>query len=233
MTTAIILAGGFGTRLQSAVSDVPKPMAPIKGRPFLEYQLDYWIAQGITRFIISVGYKHEIIRDFFGDKYKDVQLEYVIEQIPLGTGGGLLLATGKLEDNSSFLLLNGDTYFAVDLKKLMQFAQENKADWCLSLFSINNQNNRYMGVEVSPDGCIHTLRSENKKKHALINGGVYWIQKRALPTSPVFYDNISLESTLLPNALIAGQRIFALEFSGKFIDIGLPEDYCRSASFLV
>jgi len=86
--SALVLAGGLGTRLRSAVPDLPKPMAPINGRPFLEYLLDYWINQGVDRFVLSVGYRHEIITEHFGNKYKEAQIEYVIEKTLLGTGGG-------------------------------------------------------------------------------------------------------------------------------------------------
>src|SRR5690349_16571222 len=102
--TAIILAGGLGTRLRSVVADVPKPMAPIAGRPFLAYQIEYWIAQGVQRFILSVGYKHEIIMDYFGDRYQGAEIEYAIELLPLGTGGGFLQATKKINSTEPFLL---------------------------------------------------------------------------------------------------------------------------------
>ena len=92
VTTAIILAGGKGTRLRSAVPDLPKPMAPVRGRPFLAHQMDYWIDQGITRFVLSVGYKKELIMDHFGPSYNEANIDYAIEENPLGTGGGLMLA---------------------------------------------------------------------------------------------------------------------------------------------
>ena len=104
MTTAVILAGGLGTRLRSAVPDLPKPMAPVAGRPFLEHLLDYWIAQGINRFVLSVGYRHESIVDHFGVAYKSAELLYAIEETPLGTGGALLLAAGKVAAGESFLV---------------------------------------------------------------------------------------------------------------------------------
>ena len=96
MATAVILAGGLGTRLRSIIPNLPKPMAPIGDRPFLEYQLDYWIAQGVNRFVLSVGYRHQVIIDYFGNSYKGVEVDYVIEQKPLGTGGALLLAAEKV-----------------------------------------------------------------------------------------------------------------------------------------
>src|SRR5215217_5792510 len=114
MPVAVILAGGFGTRLREAVPRVPKPMAPIAGRPFLEYQMDYWIEKGITEFILSVGYRSEAIMTHFGDRYKKSLLRYVVEHAPLGTGGGVLKAVDECRITAPFLLLNGDTYFEAD-----------------------------------------------------------------------------------------------------------------------
>ena len=95
MTSALVLAGGLGTRLRSVVSKLPKPMAPVRGRPFLEHLLDYWLHQGVNHFVLSVGYLHELIIDHMGSNYKGAMIEYVIEESPLGTGGGLLLGAQK------------------------------------------------------------------------------------------------------------------------------------------
>lgn len=230
MTSAIILAGGLGTRLQSTVPDLPKPMAPISGRPFLEYQIDYWINQGVDHFVLSVGYRHEVIIDHFGTRYKDAELDYVIEKTPLGTGGGLLLAAEKL--NKPFLLLNGDTYFAVDLKTLMEFASKNDADWCFSLFRTHEEG-RYMGMEISPQGQIVSLKSGTGQPGRLANGGVYWVNPRALKSedfSPG--DKASLEDDIFMAAMASGQCLLGLEFSGTFIDIGVPDDYHRAPALL-
>jgi D-glycero-alpha-D-manno-heptose 1-phosphate guanylyltransferase len=233
VTTAIILAGGLGTRLRAVVSDVPKPMAPICGQPFLAYQLDYWIGQGVTRFIISVGYKHELIVDFFGSSYKGVKLDYVVEPTPLGTGGGLLLALEKLDSTASFLLLNGDTYFAVDLQRLIQFSTINDVDWCFSLFSTNDQV-RYLGMDISSQGQITRLNVKSSKSDCWANGGVYWVRQRALSIYQSALSNkLSLENDILPAALSSGQRLFGVQFLDAFIDIGVPEDYYRSADILM
>jgi D-glycero-alpha-D-manno-heptose 1-phosphate guanylyltransferase len=232
VTTAIILAGGLGTRLRSAVPDLPKPMAPIGGRPFLEYQLDYWIAQGVSHFVLSVGYRHEVIVDYFGDSYKGAELDYVIEQMPLGTGGGLLLAAEKVGNDASFLLLNGDTYFAADLRSLAEIAQENDADWCFSLFRANEKG-RYMGMNVSPQGQITSLKSGTGHPGRLANGGVYWVHPRALRGGRfVPGDKVALEDEIFPAAMASGQRLFGIEFPGTFIDIGVPDDYHRAPALL-
>ena len=115
MTIAYILAGGYGKRLKKVVPNLPKPMALIEKKPFLEYLLDYWIDEGVTKFIISVGYLKDIIIKHFGNKYKNIPIEYFVEKSPLGTGGGLIFISNQLSD--PFIVLNGDTFFEVSLKE--------------------------------------------------------------------------------------------------------------------
>ena len=232
VTSAIILAGGLGTRLRSTVPDLPKPMAPVSERPFLEHQLDYWIEQGVTHFVLSVGYRHEVIVSHFGDRYKTAKLEYVIEDTPLGTGGGLLLALDKVSKSSPFLLLNGDTYFAVNLKVLEEFFLKTDADWCFSLFR-SHEADRYMGMNLSPTGRITSLKSGIGQSVQLANGGVYLINPRALNREVISIGaKSSLEDDIFPVALALGQRLMGIEFRGIFIDIGIPEDYFRAPALL-
>ncbi|MBX3328785.1 MAG: nucleotidyltransferase family protein [Nitrospira sp.] len=231
MPSAVILAGGLGSRLRSAVPDLPKPMAPISGRPFLEYQLDYWINQGVSRFVLSVGYRHEAIVQHFGLRYKGVEIEYAVEERPLGTGGGFLAAAEKVGRREPFLLLNGDTYFGVDWNVLDAFALEHDADWCFSLFR-TSEKGRYMGIEVSPQGRITSVKSGVDQGSRLANGGVYWVHPRVLSKAPSLSERMSLEDDLFPNAFAAGRRLYGIEFTGMFIDIGVPEDYHRASTLL-
>ena len=229
VTSAIVLAGGLGTRLRSVVSDLPKPMAPIGSRPFLEHQLDYWIDQGVNRFVLSVGYRYEAIIDHFGSSYKGADLDYAIEKEPLGTGGGLLLAAEKIDHHNPFLLLNGDTYFEVDLKVLNEFSLKNNADWCFSLFRANEEG-RYLGMEVSAEGRITSLKSGHS---GWANGGVYWVHPDALNSGKFAVgDNVSLEDDIFPDGLASRQRFFGVKFTGAFIDIGVPGDYQRAPTLL-
>lgn len=225
--TAIILAGGLGTRLRSAVPDLPKPLAPIVGRPFLAYQLDYWIAQGVSRFILSVGYLHEQICDYFGSCYRGAALEYVVESTPLGTGGGFFLAVQRLNPQDPFLLLNGDTYFAVDLQQLVTCALNHDADWVFSLFETNDRA-RYLGLEVTREGRILSLQAQNKGP-LLANGGVYWVHPRVISMlTPKLDTRISLEAEVFPLLLASGAQVVGLPSPGLFIDIGVPSDYYRA-----
>lgn len=229
VTAAVILAGGLGTRLRPAVKNLPKPMAPVMGRPFLEYQLDYWIAQGVRRFVMAVGYRHEAILNHFGGRYRNAVLDYAIESRPLGTGGGLMLAARKLDTESPFLVLNGDTYFAVELKSFECFARRHDADWCLALYEAGN-GERCMRIGTSPRGEITSLGGNG---HRLVNGGVYRVHPRAIARfESSSGDVVSLEDDLLPGALTSGQRLFGLECFGTFMDIGIPDDYRRAPEAL-
>ena len=232
MTTAIVLAGGLGTRLRSAVPDLPKPMAPVAGRPFLEYQLDYWLGQGVSRFILSVGYGAEIIMAHFGRRYRDARIDYAIERTPLGTGGGLLLAAQQVEDNAPFLLLNGDTLFEVRLDALREFHAGHRSDWTFSLFRADEAG-RYLGLDVGADGSIRSVRGSKGEIGALANGGVYLVNPGPLAQAGFKAgDKVSLEDELLPAFQAAGGALFGTACGGKFIDIGVPADYHRAAAFL-
>jgi D-glycero-alpha-D-manno-heptose 1-phosphate guanylyltransferase len=232
MTSAVILAGGLGTRLRKVVPDLPKPMAPINGRPFLDYQMRYWMSQGIDHFILSVGYRYQTIIDYFGNQFNGAKIEYVIEESPLGTGGGLLLAVEKVSQHENFLLLNGDTYFSVDLQSLMDFSQKKNADWCFSLFR-TSEIGRYLGMSVLPDGQIFSLETQSNELIKLSNGGVYLVNPSALSNTPFKPgDKLSLEEDIFPTLMALNQRFFGKEFDNTFIDIGVPKDYFRSSTLL-
>lgn len=229
--SAIILAGGLGQRLRNTIGDLPKPMAPIKGRPFLEYQIDYWIRQGVRRFILSVGYRREVIMKHFGEKYGDARIEYAVEEKPLGTGGGLLLAVKKLGVREPILALNGDTFFEVSLEDLIRFHLGHQSDWTVSLVRAGNR--RYMGMEIDQEKRVTSLKSNSDQNGRLVNGGVY------LVNSELFFDpawkqdvHLSLEKDMLPILLEKGARVYGYECQGRFIDIGTPEDYARSSTVL-
>lgn len=230
---AIILVGGLGSRLKAAVPDVPKPMAPINGRPFLEYLVDYWAGQGVDRFILSVGYKRKIIEDHFSASYKGIEMDYAVEDHPRGTGGGLLLALKHLRQSGAFLILNGDTFFEVDLALMRRYHQARHAEATIVLREVD-ANSRYASVEIDKDGKITTFDNRARTPgRTLINGGVYLAESTAfagmLPESD---GPVSIEDQLYPRMLAAGRRMYGFRSSGRFIDIGIPEDYRRAATVL-
>jgi D-glycero-alpha-D-manno-heptose 1-phosphate guanylyltransferase len=231
MVNAVILAGGFGTRLRQAVPDIPKPMAPIRNRPFLEYLMDYWIAQGVTSFTLSVGYMKEVIIQHFGTKYNNIPIYYKIENKPLGTGGGLLLATEGFKE--TFLVLNGDTYCEVNLAELQTFHRKYSSQWTFTLFR-SNKVGRYMGVKLIEGGRITSLQSGKGEVGELANGGVYMINPSALDHAryTTALKEKSLEDELVTDFVELGGTLYGFETSGRFIDIGVPEDYYRASDIL-
>lgn len=226
------MAGGFGTRLRKVVADVPKPLAPINGRPFLEYQLDYWIEQGVTNFVISVGYMRERIMDHFGDQYRGSLVRYAVEESPLGTGGGVLVAAQHLGSDEPFLLLNGDTFFEVDLCALQRFHLDRASEWTFSMFCAP-ESGRYMGMKVDAGGRITDLGSSLGVEGSLANGGVYLVDPAVMSAGGWSVgDKLSLEADIVPELFEGGVRFFGFESAGRFIDIGVPSDYARVASVL-
>lgn len=233
MIEAIVLAGGLGTRLRQVVPELPKPMAAVNGRPFLEHLLDYWAEQGVKRFILSVGYKRDVIVGHFGHRYRSTDIVYAIEDQPLGTGGGLLTALKHLTGPDPFLVMNGDTFFEVDLGSMRRFHETREAEITIALRKVD-ANTRYASVSVGKDGRIIAFDSKARMAgNALINGGVY------LATRPIFGERaaqirgpISIEDELYPRLLSAGVRIYGYPSQGRFIDIGIPEDYRRAAALL-
>ena len=230
---AIILAGGLGSRLRATVPDLPKPMAPIHGRPFLEYLLDYWVGQGVNRFVLSVGYKRDIIEEHFATRYKGTEVDYAVEDQPLGTGGGLLLALKHLRRTGPFLIMNGDTFFEVDLAPMRRYHQEKSAELTVALREVE-ANSRYGSVGIDNKGKITTFDNRARTSgRALINGGVYLAEKSAFAGMVLKSDApVSIEDQLYPRMLAEGRRMYGFPSSGRFIDIGVPEDYRRAASVL-
>ena len=225
---AIILAGGKGTRLQAVVKDVPKPMAPVAERPFLTYLLDQLNQAGIEKVYLSVGYKHEVITNHFGAQYKDIQLNYVVENEPLGTGGGIKLAA-KQVTSDNFYVINGDTYFDIDFEALESFYHNQNFDACLALSHVENAS-RYGTVQLTKDQRISRFaEKEEASKDGLINGGIYLVNKHVfLKNAPL--ERFSMEQDFLQK-YVDKLNIGGFVSDGYFIDIGIPEDYLKANEY--
>lgn len=222
---AIILAGGFGTRLQTVVKDVPKPMAEINGFPFLKYLLDSLSQQAVTTVILSVGYKQEIIKDYFQDRYLDMQVLYASEDSPLGTGGAIIQAL-KLTTENDIYVLNGDTFFEVDLKAMQRLHIETKADISLAT-KVMQDFDRY-GTVKTEAGRVIAFEEKQYQVEGFINGGIYII-KKAIFDSFQLETKFSFESDFLENKL-EQLIVTAFKSEGYFIDIGIPEDYYHAST---
>lgn len=220
--TAIVLAGGFGTRLQKVVSDVPKPMAPIRNKPFLHYLLSDLQMQGIEKIVLSTGYLHEKIEEYFGANYNGLQISYSQETKPLGTGGGIKKAFEHINENA--FVVNGDSFFNVDLQAMATFHAEQKADFTLALKPMEKVE-RYGTVELK-ENRITAFREKTFCENGLINGGVYITQRKVFDDANL-PDVFSLETDFLAKQL---EHLFVAGFisNGYFIDIGIPTDYQKA-----
>jgi D-glycero-alpha-D-manno-heptose 1-phosphate guanylyltransferase len=229
---AIILAGGLGTRLRSVVSDVPKPMAPVGGVPFLERLLAYWGAQGVDRFILSIGHLSDQITTHFGHSFRGKEIAYAIEETPAGTGGALILASRELKHDCPFLVINGDTFFEVPLIQLWRFHQELKAEITVALTAAP-PGTRYGRVERDPTGRIVSFAGSEVKDSPYVNGGIYLSELGLWDEAQAVANPVSLEKELFPGLIASGVRMVGVPFTGRFIDIGVPEDYFAAESLLV
>ncbi|MES2684722.1 MAG: nucleotidyltransferase family protein [Pseudomonadota bacterium] len=227
---AVVLAGGFGTRLASVVSDVPKPMAPVAGRPFLELLLDRLIEQGITRVVLAVGHKREVIQNHFREHYRSLAVRYSIESEPLGTGGALRQA---FEENQlqRALALNGDTYCTADLGELGRAHVAAGRLATLTLVPMEDAG-RYGAVELDGSGRVATFCEKNPlPKPGLINAGVYALERGVFELASGERKFSFEQSILQAHAASAG---FAghIATDALFIDIGIPDDYRRAQTLL-
>lgn len=222
---AIILAGGKGSRLKEVVDDVPKVMAPVNGRPFLEYLLDYLGDYIFEHVVLSVGYKKEKIMDHFGSRYKDISIDYAVEDEPLGTGGGIVKAFEKIKGNRSFVF-NGDTMFRINLIRQFDFHQIKQTDFSVVLRETEDVS-RYGSVEIDMEKKITQFNEKGEKRGpGLINGGVYLINKRFFNKNS-FPEKFSIEKDCL-EALVHTDQFYGLKCNQYFIDIGIPEDYQKA-----
>jgi D-glycero-alpha-D-manno-heptose 1-phosphate guanylyltransferase len=220
---AIVLAGGLGTRLRSAVPDRPKPMAPVAGRPFLAWVLDPLVDAGFERVVLAVGYRHELIRDHFGASYHGMPLRYSVEERPLGTGGAIRLAAGHADADPVFVV-NGDTFIDVDHGAMAAAHAEASAAMSIAVHRVPDAA-RYGALEVD-GGRVRGFVEKGRSGPGLINAGTYLLSAALIDTIPparVF----SLEQGLLVPR-VDEIRPLAFVTQGRFIDIGVPEDYARA-----
>ena len=223
---AILLCGGMGTRLRSVVSDRPKPMADICGKPFLQYLLEMLRDKGITEVIFALGYMGEMIEEYFQDGSAfGLKIAYSYEEEPLGTGGAIRNALPKILEEE-VLVLNADTYFPMDYQGLLRFHQENDGDFSLATRAVPDIS-RYGAVRRDPAGRIlawnEKLEDGGQPLAGEINGGIYVMKKSLIAEIPE--GKQSLEQDCIPKWLSEGKRIFGLPFDGYFMDIGIPKDY--------
>ena len=223
---AIVLAGGFGTRLRDVVSDVPKPMAPIGDKPFLHILLSRLAQKGFKHVILAIGYLAEKITNYFGDNFKGMDISYVVEDDPLGTGGAVRLAMTKAKSDYVFVL-NGDTFLDADFASLDKLWKEHSQPIMVARKVPDIA--RY-GALVVQDNRLSGYIEKGEEGPGVINAGCYVLPVKALDMYEIG-KNFSIESDYF-------QKIYETLFvrvsptDGHFIDIGIPEDFERAQTEL-
>lgn len=222
---AIILAGGMGTRLSEVVADVPKPMAPVNGKPFLYYIFQWLKKYPVERFIVSTGYKSDSIVKYFENSFSNIPLKYVTEKKPLGTGGALIFALAETT-GSNVLVINGDTWFPIDINKFYSSHILNKHLLTVALKPMRDFS-RYGSVECM-DNTIVRFNEKKFCREGLINGGIYLINRQYLESKQL-PEVFSLEKEILEKESSSSELKCQI-FDDPFIDIGIPEDYDKAGS---
>ena len=220
ISEAIILAGGKGSRLKDLTQKTPKPMMLVNGKPFLEIIFHYLIQQNINRVILSVGHYHEKIINYFGEKYKSINIIYNIESAPLGTGGAILNSINKAY-NENIFVLNGDTLFNINLKNLSDLHYILKSELTIALKK-KSRTERFGKISLGKENLINKVSEKKNKGSGLINGGVYIINK-GLFNSKDYGKSFSFEHEVLEK-ISSNDYYRGLVFDDFFFDIGTPSD---------
>lgn len=222
---AIILAGGFGTRLRSLVSDLPKPMAPVLGKPFLSHLLDMLVLRGFKHVVLSVGYRADTIISFFGHDWQGMGISYAVESSPLGTGGGIKLALSRCF-NSHVFVFNGDTYCDFEFPLVEAMWQRYKLP---ILVGCHIESAERYGRLVVSNGKLVGFSERGGLGPGVINAGAYVLPRNELD----FFNSceyFSFENLVVPR-LITLERLRVFVSDSSFLDIGVPFDYLRAGSF--
>ncbi len=220
---ALVLAGGLGTRLRERVPDLPKPMAPVAGRPFLEYILDRLIIGGVSEIILSIGYRADLIISHFNHIYNNIKISYAIEPEPLGTGGAIVNAL--IDQNiENLLIVNGDTLVNIDYSNLIQWYMTKPDSFAIVLKEIDDIE-RYGSISIK-NGIITGFQEKGRKGSGLINAGVYLIST-SIFNKFALSNQFSFEKDFLQRYLT---QLYPRAYltDSFFIDIGIPIDYERA-----
>jgi NDP-sugar pyrophosphorylase family protein len=221
-----VLAGGLGTRLLPAVSDRPKALAEIHGRPFLAYLLDQLSNAGSSRVVLCTGHRGEQIEQAFGKGYRNLQLSYSRETRPLGTGGALRLALPYLLSDP-VLVMNGDSFCVTDLTSFWNWHSARRSQATMLLVEVPNTE-RYGSVKINQDGAVTEFAEKKQAGIGLINAGVYLLSRRVIDSIPG-NTAVSLEHDVFPALMSHG--LYGYQERGRFLDIGTPEDFAAAEHF--
>lgn len=225
-----MLCGGKGTRLASVVSDVPKPLAPIGGRPFLDYLLSYLGSSGVvSRVILATGHLADKVEAHYGTSLRNLPVTYSPEVEPLGTGGAVFQAMRRFRIVTPFLILNGDSFVDADVVALIRLLDSRRTGMALTLYQVDDAA-RFGTVAWDGDRVTGFFEKTGRAEPGLINAGIYAAHPDTFADWAQLDGFISLEQMVLPE-LVKHGSVSAIQSGTRFIDIGLPETYAAAASF--
>lgn len=223
----VMLSGGLGKRLRAAINDKPKSMAPILGKPFLEYQIEHLKKYGMKEIVLCVGYLASQIQNYFKDgaEFK-VDIQYAVEKKLLGTGGALKNSEPYLE-NGTFLALNADSYLEINLSDFLQYHKKKKSSVTIALTQVS-ETEKYGSVKMDGNNRITEFLEKDKERrpNIMVNAGVYLFEREVLNYIPPG-KKMSLERDVFPLLLKKKIPLFGYLCSGYFIDIGTPQSYLQ------
>lgn len=225
----LVLAGGFGSRLKSVVSDVPKPLAPVCGKPFLTYLLENLVLLGAREFIFLLHYEADailsVISEFIDSIDKDdIKITSLVEERPLGTGGSIMNAVNVLNIKQSFMVVNADTWLGSGFERL-SFSSPNT----ISAVEVEDCS-RYGALDLANGKIKRFIEKKSSSGPGLINAGLYHL------SPDIFQEfsasaNFSLETDVFPSVLDRNE-LSAIQIEADFIDIGIPKDYLRFCKWI-
>lgn len=230
--TAVILAGGRGTRLASLYPDLPKPMVPCHGAPFIEWVIRYLQSQGVREFVVSLGHLAPIALAYFARRPPDplASIRPVVERTPLGTGGGIAFAWDAAP-GADILVTNGDSLLAADLAPAFRAFARDDTDGVIIATPVADTS-RFGSLDAAPDGRLRAF-AEKRPGAGLINAGIYLFKSRLRPDfGPADGPPRSIEKDVFPAMLASGRRIAVIPAKGEFLDIGTPESVAQAPAFL-
>jgi D-glycero-alpha-D-manno-heptose 1-phosphate guanylyltransferase len=227
--SALLLAGGAGTRIRHLHPDVPKPLIPVAGQPFLEWVLRFWSRHGISRFVVSLGHLSARAEAYLASRNSG-GVDTLRENAPLGTGGAIAFAAANASLGDPFVAANADSVVAADLSSLMPMLRDDALDAVIVGLPVADAS-RYGTLEIDRHGHLAGFH-EKRSGAGLINGGIYFLKHRLLQG----FDGavpLSMERDVFPEWIRRGARIRVTEVSGEFLDIGTPESLLQAEEFLL
>lgn len=229
MKPLLVLAGGFGTRLRSVVSNVPKSLAPVLGKPFILYLFENWVRQGVKDFIFLLHFESHLIEDVLNDVlknklYGNINIDIVVEPTPLGTGGSIYHAVQKLQIIKSFMVANADTWLGSGIIDINESSSNT-----IAAVEVN-ECSRYGELILNGGVVDKFLEKNSSNRSGLVNAGIYHLSPKIFNEFSL-NENISLESDIFPN-MVQKKLLKAIKVNTNFIDIGIPEDYMKFCKFI-